>query len=155
MENLIVEIIKVDETVLYGIWKNSNDKTISKDINSLSNEYHVVVSLPEKGVLPYFVLSKNYSKETKNFELLIGSTLEKAGLERHVLISGEYAKITIKPKLGFLWGVAIGEAKRFFYEKWLPASQYQGLNMEYEFHTEKSEGRHPTIDIIFAIKKND
>ncbi|WP_278317586.1 hypothetical protein [Clostridium sporogenes] len=39
--------------------------------------------------------------------------------------------------------------------KWLPTSQYQGMNMEYEFHTEKSKDKHPTIDIIFAIKEKN
>jgi len=27
--------------------------------------------------------------------------------------------------------------------------------MEYEFHTEKSKDKHPTIDIIFAIKEKN
>lgn len=153
MANLTVEIIKVKETAIFGVWKNSNDKTISKDITSLSNEYRSVVSSPEKTVFPYYVLSRNYNEATKNFEMFIGSTLEKDGLKELTLSSGEYAKITIKPRFGFLWGVAVGEAKRFFYTKWLPVSQYQALNMEYEFHTEKSKNTHPAIDIILAIQR--
>ena len=62
-------------------------------------------------------------------------------------------KVTIKPKLGFLWGLSIGEAKKAFYTKWLPASDYLAHNMEYEYHTENSKGKNPQIDIHFAVQK--
>lgn len=85
--------------------------------------------------------------------MFIGSLIKKRGLESYVLSTGEYAKIAVKPKLGFLWGDSIGEAKRYFYSKWLLENPYEALNMEYEYHTEKTIGKHPTIDIIFAIRK--
>ena len=76
-------------------------------------------------------------------------------LDRFVLPAGEYARITVKPKLGFLWGVAIGEAKRYFYTKWLPESPFEALNMEYEYHTEESVGKHPSITIVFAVQRKE
>lgn len=109
--------------------------------------------MTRKMVLPYFVLSKDYDAVSNNFEMFIGGYISNSNLESLILPAGEYAKITVKPKLGFLWGASIGEAKRYFYTKWLPKSNYEALNMEYEYHTEKSTGNNPTIDLIFAIQK--
>ncbi|ADZ83225.1 GyrI-like domain-containing protein [Cellulosilyticum sp. ST5] len=153
MANLEVNVEYIEQQTIYGLWQKSNDKTISKDIKSLSQKYHMAVSVPEGEVLPYFVLSRNYDEQSNNFEMFIGSTFDKDGLETFILPASEYAKITVKPKLGFLWGASIGEAKRYFYTKWLPKNSYEALNMEYEYHTEKSTGNQPTIDIIFAIQR--
>ncbi len=152
MEKLEVSVINMEEQVIYGVQKNANDKTVSADIKNLSGKYYSVMSSDEGSILPYFVLSRDYDKRTKDFKLFIGSILEKEGLESFVLPEGDYAKVTVKPKLGFLWGVSVGEAKRYIYTKWLPQSDYQELNMEFEFHTERSVGKHPTIDILFAVK---
>jgi len=153
MESLNVEITELKEKIIYGLWKQSNDKTISNDINTLSEEYYNTIGSTKEIVLPFIVLSRNYDEISKDFEMFIGSTIENNGLKSFTLPAGKYAKITIKPKLGFFWGASIGEAKRYFYMKWLPTSPYQGMNMEYEFHTEKSKEKHPTVDIIFAIKE--
>lgn len=153
MAGLAVNIEYIEQQTIYGLWQKSNDRTISNDIKTLSEQYHTVVSIPEGKVLPYFVLSRNYDKKSRDFELFIGGAIDKGGLKSFVLPKGEYAKITIKPKLGFLWGASIGEAKRYFYTKWLPVNSYEALNMEYEYHTENCTGKRPTIDVIFAIEK--
>ena len=155
MASLKVDIIYMEQQTLYGLWQKSNDKTISKDIKALSKQYHAIVSMPERKVLPYFVLSRNYNEQSRDFELFIGGVIDKGCLERYTLPAGEYAKITVKPKLGFLWGASIGEAKQYFYTKWLPASAFEALNLEYEHHTERSMEKQPTIDIIFAIRRKD
>lgn len=153
MSGLEVNIEYIEQQTIYGLWQKSNDKTISRDIKALSKQYHAVVSVPEGKVLPYFVLSRNYNEQSRNFELFIGSTIDKSGLKSCILSAGEYAKITVKPKLGFLWGASIGEAKQYFYTKWLPKSSFEALNLEYEYHTERSKEKPPTIDIIFAIRR--
>lgn len=153
MSKLKVDIEYIEQQTIYGLWKKSNDRTISKDINTLSKQYHAAVTMPEGKVLPYFVLSRNYNEQSHDFELFIGSTIDKVGLESCVLSAGDYAKITVKPKFGFLWGASIGEAKQYFYTKWLPKSSFEALNLEYEYHTERSKKKHPTIDIIFAIQR--
>lgn len=155
MANLKVEIIEIKEKNIYGLWSQSNDKTISKDIDTLSMKYNNIVSCSKGTVLPYFVLSKNYDETTRDFEMFIGSTIENISLKEFTLPAGKYAKITIKPKLGFIWGAAIGEAKRYFYTKWLPVNPYQALNLEYEYHTEVSKSKHPTVDVIFAIREKN
>lgn len=153
MSSLEVRIEYIEQQTIYGLWQRSNDKTISKDIKALSKQYYAVVSTPEGKVLPYFVLSRNYKEQSHDFELFIGSVINKGGLESYVLTAGEYAKITVKPKLGFLWGASIGEAKQYFYTKWLPTSSFEALNLEYEYHTEKSMEKQPAIDIIFAVQR--
>ena len=153
MSSLKVNIEYIEQQTIYGLWHNSNDKTVSKDIKTLSKKYITTVSMTGKMVLPYFVLSKDYDAVSNNFEMFIGGNISSRNLESLMLPTGEYAKITVKPKLGFLWGASIGEAKRCFYTKWLPKSIYEALNIEYEYHTEKSIGNNPTIDLIFAIQK--
>lgn len=153
MSSLEVNIEYIEQQTIYGLWNNSNDKTVSKDIKTLSKKYITTISMTGKMVLPYFVLSKNYDALSHNFEMFIGGNISNSNLESLILPAREYAKITVKPKLGFLWGASIGEAKRYFYTKWLPKSNYEALNMEYEYHTEKSTGNNPTIDLIFAIQK--
>lgn len=155
MSKLNVKIEYIKQQTLYGLWKKSNDKTISKDIKVLSKQYYVKVSMLEGKVLPYFVLSRNYNEQSHDFELFIGSVIDKDGLESYILPANQYAKITVKPKLGFWWGGAIGEAKQYFYTKWLPTSSFEALNLEYEYHTERSTKKKPTIDIIFAIQRKD
>ena len=149
---MIVEIIETEDIqTVYGLWLNSNDKTISKDIQKLTRQYYEIIK--NKKIFPFYVLSKDYDEKTKNFKLFIGGIIENNGLEKIVLEKGFYAKIKIKPKLGFVWGMAIGEAKRYFYTKWIKENKnIQIYNMEYEFHTEKSILKNPFIEIYFSIK---
>lgn len=104
-------------------------------------------------MLPFFVLTKDYDKATRSFDLFVGSNELHAQLGECTLPAGIYGKVVVKPKLGFLWGLAIGEAKRYFYAQWLPASDYDALNMEYELHTEQSVQKKPEIALYFAIIK--
>ena len=105
-------------------------------------------------MLPYFVLSRNYNKQSHDFELFIGNVIDKSGLESRVLSANEYAKITVKPKLGFLWGASIGEAKRYFYGKWLLENPYEALNIKYEHHTEKAIGKHRSLILFLQLKRH-
>ena len=107
-------------------------------------------------ILPFYVVSKDYDEATGRSILFIGTDNEHPALACCALPEGVYARMTIRPKLGFLWGMAIGEAKRYFYTTWLPASGYEAVNLEYELHTEKSVGKQPSVDLLFAIraKKN-
>ena len=111
--------------------------------------------MPRGSVLPFFVLSRNYDGRNGSFELFVGGALEKDELEQAFLPPGEYAGMTVRPRLGFLWGAAIGAAKRYFYQKWLPQSPYGTLNMEYELHTEKSIRSHPSMVLFFAVKRKE
>lgn len=47
------------------------------------------------------------------------------------------------------------DAKRYFYQKWLPENPYESLNMEYGLHTEKSIRSHPSMELLFAVKRKE
>ena len=134
------------------VFKKSNDKTVSKDIKELSIKYYDIIK--EKPVIPYYILCKNYNEKTKDFDMFIGSKYENVIFEQHIIPKGKYAKVKIKPKFGFLWGISIGGAKRYFYVKWLKNNKFKPLNMEYEYHTEKSISKDPSIEILFSISDN-
>ena len=153
MAKLEVRLQAPEETELYGVWGAANDKTLAKDIPALSAAFHKITGTRDGEVLPFVVLSRNYDEREGSSELFVGSKTVNDELSRLVLPAGEYAVITVKPKLGRFWGLAVGEAKRFFYTKWLPQSGFTANNLEYEYHTEKALGRDPSIDIIFSISK--
>ena len=66
-------ITQPEERAIYGVWGKSSDKTVSKDIPALSKEYYGIVGKEPGLVLPFFVLSKDYAKDTGRFDLLIGA----------------------------------------------------------------------------------
>ena len=138
---------------VFGLCQKSNDRTQARDIPALSKRFHKAVGMGRGEVIPFFVISKDYDERTKDFQLFVGGLLENDNLKAFIIPKGLYGKVTVKPKLGFLWGPAIGEAKRRFYMEWLPKSGYSSRCMEYEYHAEASIGRTPQIDILFAIEK--
>lgn len=74
-------------------------------------------------------------------------------LTTFLLPAGQYGRITVKPKFGLFWGLSIGQAKRYFYQKWAPENGFRPLNLEYELHTLESVSRHPSIEIVFAVSR--
>lgn len=155
MSSLKVSIEHIGQKKLYGLLRRSNQKTFAKDVKALSKQYSAVIDIPKKRVFPYFILSKDHSEGRRDFDLLVGSVIDKGVLDSYVLPAAEYAKITVTPKLGFLWSTSVSAAKRYFYEKWLPANPFEALDLEYEYHTERSTGRRPSIDIIFAVHRTN
>ena len=148
----IVEI--KDDMLVYGTGQKSNDKTQAKDIPALSKKYYEAAGKDSGEVIPFFVISKGYDESTKDFQLFIGGSIENESLETFIIPKGLYGKATVKPKMGFLWGLSIGETKRAFYKEWLPKSRYVALNMEYECHTEISKGKKPQIELLFAVREH-
>ena len=146
-------IENIEDKCVFGIYQKSNDKTQAKDIHAISKKYYKAVDKRNGEVIPFFVVSKDYNENTRDFLLFIGGLIENGNLETLVIPKGIYGRVIVKPKMGFAWGLSIGEAKRRFYTDWLPKSKYSPLRMEYEYHTDISIGKNPQIDILFAIKK--
>ena len=156
MGKLVFSVCEIHEDrTVFGLSEQSNDKTQSKDVPSLSKRYLATVNKSQGEVIPFFVVSRDYNKDTKDFQLFVGGAIEKDNLETFIITKGIYGKVTIKPKMGFMWGLSIGEAKRAFYMEWIPKSDYTALNMEYEYHTKISTGKNPQIDILFSIEKRN
>lgn len=76
MSKLQVKIIEKTEGIsVFGLWLNSNDKSVSKDIITLSKKYYEIADRRDGKVLPFYVLSKDYNEQTKSFKLFIGGFL--------------------------------------------------------------------------------
>ena len=71
MSKSAVEIVNLGEQAIWGI-----------------AAYHSLASVPRGSVLPFFVLSRNYDGRNGSFELFVGGTLEKDGLEQAFLPPG-------------------------------------------------------------------
>ncbi|MDR2940641.1 MAG: AraC family transcriptional regulator [Clostridiales bacterium] len=142
-----------EDIQIWGLCKQSNDKTQSKDIPTISKKYYEITEKKDGEVIPFFVLSQGYDVQTKDFLLFVGGLIVEKNLDTFTIPKGLYVKSTVRPKLNLLWGLSIGEAKRAFYMEWLPKSNYDELNMEYEYHTSKAKSKNPEIDILFAIKR--
>ena len=152
MNNHDITIVQIENDVtVYGLRHPTNDTKQSKAIPMLSKKYYEQSNQNPKQSFPFYVISKDYDESTTEFDLFIAGSNAFEGAAEILIPKGSYAIITIKPKFKYLWGLAIGEAKMFFYTKWLPNSRYKGLNMEYELHTIKSTEKNPTIDLYFAI----
>lgn len=135
--------------MLTGLCCQSSDAAQSRDIPALTEAF---VKQAGAMTLPFYVVSRDYDKTTGAFTLFVGGN-GGGDLPRQVLPAGLYAALEIRPKLGFLWGPAIGAAKRWFYTRWLPDSGCEAENLEYELHTEKSTGRKPSVELLFAIRR--
>ncbi len=158
-----IKICTQETSSIYGLEMPSNDRSLARDIPALSDRLCKALGKEPGTLLPYYVVTRDYNPETKASGLFIGTEQKNvqladrqdAGLSVFCLPAGTYARITIYPWLGFLWGIAIGSAKRYFYTKWLPGSEYAPLSLEYELHTEESLGDGPSIDLLFAIRPKD
>lgn len=140
---------------LYGVQATVCHRTLAREISTLSAQYTALSKREPRRALPFYVVSCNDSADAESFELFLGSTTPHAGLERFAPAAFPCASLTVRPKLGFLWGAAIGEAKRWFYTRWLPASEYLPLQLEYELHTEKTLGKSPSLELRFALQKRE
>ena len=149
-----VDMLERQEKTVYGLFQKSNQKTQAKDIPALSKRFHEILGKPSGAVLPFYVLSRGFDPETENFELFIGGEMPHPSLSDMVLPAGPYARVLVRPKLGFLWGPAIGEAKRYIYVDWIESSGYTPKRIEFEYHTEAGVGKKPSIEIYFALSSS-
>ena len=145
-------ILQQPRQTLYGLHRYTNDRDQSRDIPMLSRQFYDRTGGKPQPAPAFYVVSRDYEPSAGAFVLFVGDGGSGRTLEPEVLPEGTYAVMTVRPKLGFLWGAAIGQAKRWFYTKWLPGSGYEARNLEYELHTEQSTGKHPSVELRFAIQ---
>ena len=139
---------ELPQQTVYGLHIASGDRTQSRDIPALAGRFHKATGTAPGSVLPFYVVSRDYDPESGSFTLFVGGS---CGPEREILPAGTYAVLPIRPRFSFLWGAAVSAAKRRFYRNWLPESDYESLNLEYELHTEA--GRRPAGELRFRIRR--
>ena len=152
MKGFVVKLMEQEERRLYGLGQPSGDRRQRRDIPALSERFFRSVGAAPGTLLPFYVLSKDYDAGSGSFALFVGGTRPHPGLEEELLPAGIYARIEVQPRLGVLWGLSIGAAKRWFYTRWLPENCFEAVNLEYELHTTKSTGRRPSVDLLFALQ---
>ena len=152
MKSNTVRVVRLISQDIYGVWTRCNVKTFSKDIDDVSKRYHSLINKNKGEVIPYYVFSRNYNKKSGNMQLFVGSNLKHEMLDHINIPSDEYALIEVGPKFGILWSSNIQKAKQYFYDEWLPNSDYDSANFEYEYNSYRSKEKQPIIEIIFAIK---
>lgn len=146
-----LKLTEQPEKLLYGLHRPSGDRQQRRDIPDLAARFYRHLGVER--VLPFYVVSRDYDRGSGRFTLFVGDDGSNRALETELLPAGTYARLRVRPMLGFLWGPAVGAAKRWFYTGWLPKSAYEAVNLEYELHTEKTVGRHPTAELLFALRK--
>ena len=138
---------------LYGFHKRSGDRAQGRDIPSLAKRFHECVGVEPGTLVPLYIVSRNYTAADRAFTLFVGDDGSNRGLEQEILPAGTYAHLELRPRSSLLWGLSVGRAKRWFYTRWLPESGYEAADITYELHTQKSMGRHPAVDLLFAVRK--
>ena len=153
MRRQTVECLRLEELTLYGLWQPSSDQSVARDIPALSRRYRAAIQRQGEQVLPFYVLSRDYDEASGRFSLFVGNEQPHPALRELTLPTGLYGKMVVRPRWAFLWGAAVGAAKRYFYTQWLPGSPYRACGLEFERHTEKSLGRRPSVDLLFSIRE--
>ena len=147
-----VEIRNLKAGRLHGCMKQSSAETRKADIPELSTRYHEVLEMKPGHVLPLYVITKDRDAAGKH-TLFIGGEKVEAKLDTLSMPEGPYARRVIRPKFSIFWAPAINEAKQWFFGEWLPASNFEFINLEFELHSEKSVGKMPTLELFFAMRK--
>lgn len=148
-----VAVRQMPGRVLYGVWGDSSDRRQARDIPRLSKLYRGLSGTRAKDTRAFYVLSKDYEEAEGTFRLFIGGEEKAVGMGDAALPAGPYAEVVVRPKLGFLWGPAIGAAKHAFFGAWLPTSGYQAADIVYELHDQRTQGRGASVRLYFALRE--
>ncbi|MFA5331979.1 MAG: effector binding domain-containing protein [Methanoregula sp.] len=159
-------IITLDAPVMMaGVSARTGIDTIFRDVPALGKKYQTIKqSIPDRKVPWAFVaISKNFSSDTRQWDYLMGDVVTSfdsvpADLEMFSIPSGTYAVFTVRPAFTFLFGILIGRTKQFTFTEWLPGSPYEADTAvlgDFEYHDERSTGRHPSIEVYVPVRKKE
>lgn len=160
-------IVRLEEPIrMIGVSTKTSLKTIYKDTRRLGEEYQKAKNLIRNKSIPwaFVAISKDFSDNNSRWEYLMGDVVTSfddgisKGLVSFEIPAKTYAVFTIRPRFGFLWGLAIGLTKRYIYTQWLPDSKYDSDNTtigDFEYHDERSVARKPSIDLYVSIKEKN
>lgn len=145
-----------------GMSTRTSMSTVQKDVTEILKSY---MAYKESNGIPYqktpweyVSLSINF-KEDQTWDYMTGHVVTNADhIPKDLILfevpAGTYAVFPIKPKLKFLLGLAIGMKKRYIYSKWIPSSEYDFNNYEFEYNDETMFLKNPNhIDLYVGITK--
>ena len=147
---------------ILGLSIETNTKTVFRDVAQLGKQFEKIKKQIPNRQHPWIftAVSKGFDKETKTFWYMMGDVVTHVetipkGLETFEIPPGTYAVFSVRPKNKLGWGFAIGDAKHYAYEEWLPQSGYEptGTIDDFEYHDVRSErAKNPEIDLYVAVK---
>lgn len=158
-------IVALDQPLkIVGMGIDTSVQSVYRDVPQLGKrfeQYKKAHEIPNKQQPWVFVaVSKDFDKEAQTFSYMMGDVVTSfdqasADLTAFEIPAGTYAVFSVRPKNRFGWAVGITIAKRYAYETWLPASEYEpaGTIDDFEYHDERStRKRNPEIDLYVAVK---
>jgi predicted transcriptional regulator YdeE len=163
-------IVTMDKAIYaLGAGVDSSDARIRKDASALGARF---AAIRRKGLFAalrprlFVAATTDYDLGKRAYHYAMGDAVScfdgaPAALERITIPPGTYASFVVRPRLGFLWGPAIGEAYARIYGSWLPRSSWRhdprpdetGRRIEhFEYHDERaSRSRQPEMEIRVPI----
>ncbi len=156
-------IVELQEPILIiGMGVDTDLKNVFRDIPALGKRFE-----KQKRAIPnkrepwgFAAVSQGLDKAKGAFRYFMGdrvTTIAEVpeGLTALEIPTGKYVVFPIRPKNRLGWPVAIGSAKRYIYEAWLPNSCYEpgGAIDDFEYHDERSIRKgNPEIDLYVAVR---
>ena len=133
---------------------------LGRQLEAYKREHDIPNKLEPWG---FAAVSSGFDEGSGTFTYAMGdvvSSLDELpdGLTGHTIPPGTYALFPVRPKNRFGWGFAIGHAKRYAFETWLPESVYEpaGTVDDFEYHDERStRKKDPEIDLYVAVRRRD
>ena len=163
LEDYEPRIVEIEQPLqIMGLSIETSTKKVFRDVAQLGKRFEKI-----KGQIPnrqqpwiFTAVSKDYDKHAQTFWYMMGDVVTHVEvvpeeLETFDIPAGTYAVFPVRPKNKLGWGFAIGDAKRYAYDEWLPQSMYKpaGTIDDFEYHDERSEqAKNPEIDLYVAIR---
>jgi predicted transcriptional regulator YdeE len=163
-------IVTMDKAIYaLGTGLDSSDARIGKDAAALGARFEAI---RRKGLVAalrprlFVAATTDYDLGSRAYHYAMGDAVScfdgaPSALERITIPPGTYAAFVVRPRLGFLWGPAIGEAYAMIYGSWLPRSGWRhdpraderGRRLEhFEYHDERSSrGRQSEMEIRVPV----
>ncbi|MDU4950857.1 MULTISPECIES: GyrI-like domain-containing protein [Clostridium] len=156
-----IEVIEIKEDMFsVGFMITSDEKSIMNDGADIQKKFYEKKAHIQNGCDPWGITVITYPKDKSGkFKYFIGNRVESLkendDFNNATIPKGLYARITVKYKNSVMWNVDVANARRFFFDKWLPKSEYKASNefIDMEYYDRRCKNYSPTIDLYFPIIK--
>jgi len=163
IEGSAVRVIELEHPLqIVGLSIETDTKNVFRDVAQLGKRFEQIKAQIPNRQQPWIfaAVSRDFDRQSQTFRYMMGDVVTHIaaipnGLETFTIPPGTYAVFPVRPKNKFGWGFAIGNAKRYAYNEWLPQFGYEpaGTIDDFEYHDTRSErDKNPEIDLYVAIK---
>lgn len=156
-------VISLDKPItVLGLTMKTGMKSVFKDVTKILKQY---MSYKEEYGIPnqkvpweYISLSRNFN-DNQTWDYLTGHVVNSVEKIPEIFTAfevptGKYVVFSVRPRLKFMLGIAIGKTKKYIYDVWLPKSMYEFAGYEFEYNNEKMFNENPHhIDLYIAVNE--